>query len=63
MIEKDTDATDFVYIVLDGKVDHMMYKSDTRMYIVVQTFRSGEACGDASIQKQKMDPLKALSKD
>lgn len=48
-IEPDIDETSFVYIVLDGQVDYMMYKFDTKMHVVAQTFKSGEVFGDSSI--------------
>lgn len=62
-VEADVDETDYVYIVLQGLVDYMMFKAETGMTVVAATYRSGEVFGDASIQKQIMEPLKILSND
>ena len=49
MVEEDVDVTDYVYIVLQGLVDYMMFKFETKMTVVAATYRSGEVFGDASI--------------
>ena len=51
IVEEDVDETDSVYIVLQGLVDYMMFKYETKMTVVAATYRSGEVFGDASIQK------------
>ena len=63
MIEADVDDTKFVYVVLKGRVDYMMYKDETKSTSIAATYRSGEVFGDASIQRQFFDVLKGLSKD
>lgn len=49
LVEQDVDETEFVYIVLQGRVDYMMYKYETRTTVVAATYRAGEVFGDASI--------------
>jgi len=51
LIEADVDETNYVYIVLKGKVDYKMYKSQTLMTLTAATYCSGEVFGDASIQR------------
>lgn len=51
VIETDVDDTKFVYVVLKGWVDEMIYKFETKMTVAAATYRSGEVFGDASIQK------------
>lgn len=63
LVEPDVETTKFVYVVLSGRVDYMMYKFDTKTTIVAATYRAGEVFGDASIQKQFFDVLKILSQD
>ncbi len=63
LVEDDVDETKYVYIVLKGKVDYMMYKAETKSTVVAATYRAGEVFGDASIQRQFFDVMKFLSKD
>lgn len=49
VIEPDVDDTQFVYVVLQGRVDYMMYKDETKSTSIAATYRSGEVFGDASI--------------
>jgi hypothetical protein len=62
-VEPDVDETQFVYVVLQGRVDYMMYKDETKSTSIAATYRSGEVFGDASIQRQFFDVLKGLNKD
>ena len=49
MIEPNVDQTDFVYIVVKGSVDEIIFKFETKQKIEVATYRTGEIFGDASI--------------
>lgn len=49
LVEDDVDETKYVYIVLRGKVDYMMFNAETKSTVVAATYRAGEIFGDASI--------------
>jgi len=51
LVEGDVDETAYVYVVLQGRVDYMMYKYETRTTVIAATYRTGEVFGDASIQR------------
>lgn len=63
VVEADVDETAFVYIVLRGAVDEVIFKFETQQRYNVATYRTGEIFGDASIQKRLADPLKCLNRD
>ena len=48
-MEADVESNDYVYIVLQGIVDYLNYKNETKMTVVVATYRAGSVFGDASI--------------
>lgn len=49
LVESDVEETDFVYVVIQGNVDYMLFKNDTNVTVVAATYRTGEVFGDASI--------------
>ena len=49
LIESDVEETNYVYIVIKGSVDYMLFKNDTNVTVVAATYRTGEVFGDASI--------------
>lgn len=51
LIEADVESNEYVYIVLQGVVDYLNFKNETKMTVVVATYRAGSVFGDASIQK------------
>lgn len=63
LIEEDAEESEYVYITIQGKVNYMMFKFDTKVTCIVATYRAGEVFGDGSIQRQFFDVLKILSKD
>ncbi len=63
LIENDVDETDYVYVVLKGSVDYMLFKFETNVTVIAASYRPGEVFGDASIQRQYFDVFKCLSKD
>jgi hypothetical protein len=51
MIEEDAEEANFVYVTIQGKVNYMMFKDDTKVTVTVATYRAGEVFGDSSIQR------------
>jgi hypothetical protein len=49
IIERDVDETNFVYVMIQGRVDYMMFKYETGSTCIAATYRAGEVFGDASI--------------
>ena len=63
LILENADNSAYVYILLRGAVDSILYKHDIDMDVVTATYQAGQVFGDASIQKLHYDALKCLSKD
>lgn len=63
LIEKDGEDSEYVYIILEGRVDIIKYKALINTNLLFANLAPGEVFGDTAIQRKIEDPLKFLRKD
>ena len=63
VVESDSESTDFLSIILKGRVNQVLYSGNLNIEMDLGYLCEGEVIGDSSIQRKYVDALKCLSKD